>query len=112
MTRSKKTLTGLAVLAAACFASLGAPSNAEAHGYYRRNYHRPYPSYRSYYYGAPVVYSAPVYYSAPVVYPAPVVYTRPVYYSRPYYYTPSGFSFGYYGNGGHHHGGVSVHLGF
>jgi len=52
-------------------------------------------------------------YSTPVVYsPTPVVYSRPVYYSTPYYYTPSGFSFGYYGNSRNHHGGVSVRVGY
>jgi hypothetical protein len=109
----KRSVIGLAVLAAVSLATFATPSTAEA---YHGTYYRPhvYPAYRSYYYSAPVVYTTPVYYSAPVVYsPAPVVYSRPVYYSRPYYYGPSSFSFGYYG-GGHHrgHGGVSVRVGY
>ena len=117
---TKKSLIGLAVLGAVAMCTLGTPSKAEAgHGHYYRPYAPvAYPAYRSYYYAAPVVYSRPVYYSAPVystpvVYsPAPVVYSRPVYYSRPYYYGPSSFSFGYYGGGNRHHGGVSVRVGY
>lgn len=112
---TKKSLIGLAVLAVAALATVGTPSKAEAHGYYRRYAPAVYPAYRPAYrpyYPRTVVYSTPVYYSAPVVYaPAPVVYSQPVYYRQPYYYGP-GVSFGYYGNGHHGYGGVSVRLGF
>jgi hypothetical protein len=110
----RKSFMGLAVAAAACVGLFGTPSKAEAHG----RYYRSYPAHRSYYYSAPVVYSRPVYYSTPVVYSPPVVYTspvvysRPVYYTRPTYYGPSHFSFGYWGGHRHHHGGVSVRVGF
>jgi len=120
---TRKCLIGLAVLGAVSLITLGVPSKAEAYGPYYRSCARPctpvaYPAYRSYYYPAPAVYSRPVYYTSPVVYtapvvysPAPVVYSRPVYYSRPYYYSPSGFSFGYYGNGNNYYGGVSFRFG-
>jgi len=113
----RKSFIGFAVLAATCLVTLGTPSKAEAQG----RYYRSYPAYRSYYHSAPVVYPRPVYYPAPVVYARPVVYTTPVVYSSPAYYAPyyapsyygpTGFSFGYYGGHGHHHGGVSLRFGF